>query len=568
MKNPNHPFTFHYVLLYLALLFSLFILAACVAEQGLMTQILPTTAHPTPHVELVDNPIPEVGYSGTGTPDAGVAFDCNFVGQIPLEECKALVALYNSTHGPEWADNHGWLATDDPCTWSGIECTDYHISHISLSYNQLSGTMPPELGVLSHLHLLALGGNQLYGPIPAELGDLSDLVTLNLSSNQLSGHLPAALGNLAELEDLVLAFNQLSGTIPRSLGKMGSLLTLNLSNNQFNGTIPVELGRLSNLTQLYLSHNQLSGTIPVEMVKLEELYELDLSYNQLGGSVPPYFARIEQHMLWGNQFEGTLSTSGQEPLIVEYKGVRFTVDPSLASSVWPEVIQATPLPEVLEGPSYWLATPEHIRFTFADPDLSPTRRRMGFNLAAEAQILVFPLADLVDMNELVQAQIEILRKLLAERRTVPAGELPLVPLTNAAQVSHAQAQYLEFGDIQGLRYLTQHSQDPRPVMLSQELFYTFQGITSDGAYYVAAFFPLTTTALPDKFTEVDWTAIRETDASYTAYLSETVTILDHLPPTKFTPDVSRLDAVVTSLRLEPAALPFEEAHTRLLVARK
>jgi hypothetical protein len=467
--------------------------------------------------------------------------------QIPLAECKALVALYNSTQGPEWVDNRGWLTTENPCTWSGIECTGDHISHISLLYNQLSGTLPPELGDLSHLRLLALWGNQLYGPIPAELGDLSELVTLNLSSNQLTGPLPAALGDLAALQELALASNQLSGSILPALGRIKGLDTLNLSHNQFSGV---------------------SGTLPVEMVNLEGLYELDLSYNQLGGSVPGYINRLDQHMLWGNQFEGTLTGDGQTPLIVDYQGVHFTVDPSLAASVWPEVIPATPLPEVLEGPSYWLANPEHIRFTFADPGLSPSRRRMGYNLAAEGQILVFPLAELASINPLVQTQIETLQNLLAGRRTVPAGELPLLPLTNAAQVSHAQAQYLEFGDIQGLRYLTQHSQDPRPVMLSQELFYTFQGFTNDGAYYVAAFFPLTTTALPEAFTDGDWTAIRETEASYTTYLSETVTVLDHLPPTKFTPYLTLLDAVVTSLRLEPAALPFEEAHTRLLVARK
>jgi hypothetical protein len=186
---------------------------------------------------------------------------------------------------------------------------------------------------------------------------------------------------------------------------------------------------------------------------------------------------------------------------------------------------------------------------------------MGFNLAAEGEVLVFPLAELAAMNPLVQEQITALRDLLVEKGNLPDGELPLLPLTNSAQVFHAQALYLDLENIHGLRFISQHSQDPAPIMLSQELFYTFQGFTDDGAYYVAAFFPLTTTALPDKFTEVDWTAIRETDASYTAYLSETVTILDHLPPTKFTPDLSRLDAVLTSLRLEPGALPFEEVHT-------
>ncbi|MEJ2352626.1 MAG: hypothetical protein P8Y03_22805, partial [Anaerolineales bacterium] len=252
------------------------------------------------------------------------------------------------------------------------------------------------------------------------------------------------------------------------------------------------MGNLVQLYALYLSHNQLSGAIPAALGRLSQLSELDLSYNQLSGPVPEVIAQISERSLWGNQLEGTISASGQAPVVVDYKGIHFTADPSLANSIWPEVIPATPLPEVPEGPSYWLAIPEHIRFTFADPGLSTSRRRMGFNLAAEAQILVFPLAELVDINPLVQTQIETLRNLLAERGTVVSGELPLLPLTNSAQVFHAQAQYLVSGDIQGLRFISQHSQDPRPIMLSQELFYTFQGFSDDGAYYVAAFFPVTT----------------------------------------------------------------------------
>ena len=447
MKTYNHPFTFPFVLLYFVLPFSLLMLTACGVEQALSTQILPVTIHPPSEIAREDKPTPEIESAGTGTTDEGVEFDCTLVKQIPLEECKALVTLYNSTNGPEWADNRGWLTTENPCTWSGIECTGDHISHISLLYNQLSGTLPPELGDLSHMRLLALWGNQLHGPIPAELGDLSELVSLNLSSNQLTGPLPANLGNLTDLQELDLAFNQLSGSIPPALGGIKSLYMLNLSHNQFSGAIPPELGNLSNLTQLHLSHNQLSGTLPVKLVNLDQLYELDLSYNQLGGSVPEYINRLDQRMLWGNQFEGTLTADGQLPFTVDYKGVRFTVDPSMAASVWPEVIPATPLPEVLEGPSYWLAIPEHIRFTFADPDPSPSRQRIGFNLAAEGQMLVFPLAELDGMNPLAQTHIEPLRNLLAERRTVPAGELPLLPLTNAAQVFHAQAQYLESGEM-------------------------------------------------------------------------------------------------------------------------
>jgi hypothetical protein len=339
------------------------------------------------------------------------------------------------------------------------------------------------------------------------------------------------------------------------LGNIESLESLVLSHNQLSGVIPAELGDLANLTQLYLSHNQLSGTIPTALGKLRHLYELDLSYNQFQGAVPESIMQISQRSLWGNRLEGTITSSGQEPIVVDYEGVFFSADPSLANSIWPEVKPATPLPEDLEGPSYWLAIPEHIRFTFADPSLSPGRQQMGFNLAAEAQILVFPLSELADINPLVQTQIELLRNLLAERGTVSSGELPLLPLTNSAQVFHAQVQYLVYDNIQGLRFISQHSQDPRPIILSQELFYTFQGFTDDGAYYVSAFFPVTTPVVPDTIDVDDWETF---DANYDAYMAETITALDQLPPSEFTPDLQLLDAMATSLRLEPGEMLWGE----------
>ena len=549
MSKHSHAFSIRLVSRSLALLVSLILLAACGTGASSLTQAIPTavnTLSPDSTAGDKATPVPEI--SGTATPNAAGGFDCVGVNQIPVAECAALVALYNGTYGPDWIDGMGWLVTNTPCSWSGITCTDGHVSHISLSYNQLTGPLPLELGNLSHLLVLDLWGNQLSGPIPAELGNLSELVSLYLGGNLLTSPLPTELGNLGKLKSLSLADNQLSGSIPPALGKVGNLESLDLSYNRFSGAIPTQLGELGNLYALYLSHNQLSGSIPVTFGNLSELLELDLSYNQLRGAVPESITYIDQRMLWGNQLEGTITTNGQAPFNVDYMGVHFSADPSLATSIWPEVKPATPLPEVLEGPSYWLAIPEHIRFTFADPGLPPERRRMGFNLAAEAQILVFPLAELAEMNPLVQTQIETLRNLLAERGTVPSGELPLLPLTNSAQVFHAQAQYLEFGNIQGLRFISQHSQDPHPIMLSQELFYTFQGFTDDGAYYVAVFFPLTTAALPDAIEVEDWEAFH---ANYDTYLLETTAVLDQLPSTEFTPDLPLVDAVVTSLQIEP-----------------
>jgi hypothetical protein len=53
---------------------------------------------------------------------------CDSVSEIPQTECQALEALYNSSDGPNWTDNSGWLST--PCSWHGV-------------INKLSGSIPP-----------------------------------------------------------------------------------------------------------------------------------------------------------------------------------------------------------------------------------------------------------------------------------------------------------------------------------------------------------------------------------------------------------------------------------------
>ena len=540
MRKYSHTLTFPLLALSFALLFSLFLLAGCGTDADSSTQATPTTGNTV----VDDTTKSDMGTSATATPNAPGGFNCASVNQIPSAECQALVALYKSTNGPNWVDNNGWLVSNTPCTWSGISCTEGHVSHINLLYNQLTGVLPPDLGNLSHLRVLALWVNQLYGPIPVELGNLSELISLELSVNQLMGPVPTELGKLTKLQTLSLTHNQFSGPLPSTLDNLVNLELLDLSYNQFSGAIPSELGNLTNLSILYLSHNELSGEIPVALGNLSGLNELDLSYNQLHGAVPEFITLIPQRTLWGNQLDGTITRKGQEPIVVDYEGVRFNVDPALATSIWPEVIPARP---VQEDEPFWFASPEHIRFTFANPHMLPGRSRMGINLAAEAQILVYPLAKLVEIDPWGPSRVETLQSLLVEKGPIPDGELPLLPVINAAQMFHTQAQYLEFGNIQGIRFISQHTQEARPIMLSQEIFYTFQGFTDDEVYYVAAFFPVTTAVLPDTIEVADWEAF---NANYTTYLAETTTALDQLPSTDFTPDLKLLDAVITSLKLE------------------
>ena len=77
-------------------------------------------------------------------------------------------------------------------SWVGSRACE----RLRLDNNQLSGTIPPELGRLVHLEELFLHGNQFTGEIPRELGDLASLRRLKLGDNQLSGTLPAELGDI------------------------------------------------------------------------------------------------------------------------------------------------------------------------------------------------------------------------------------------------------------------------------------------------------------------------------------------------------------------------------------
>jgi hypothetical protein len=69
------------------------------------------------------------------------------------------------------------------------------LRHLCLDSNQLTSTIPPELGQLP-LESLFLSRNQLQGSIPPELFDNKRLVDVRLDHNtQLGGTIPDAIGN-------------------------------------------------------------------------------------------------------------------------------------------------------------------------------------------------------------------------------------------------------------------------------------------------------------------------------------------------------------------------------------
>ncbi|KAG6772535.1 hypothetical protein POTOM_023948 [Populus tomentosa] len=178
--------------------------------------------------------------------------------------------------------------------------------------NQLTGSIPPELGNMTKLHYLELNDNQLTGNIPPELGKLTDLYDLNVANNHLEGPIPDNLSSCTNLNSLNVHGNNLNGTIPRALRRLESMTNLNLSSNNIQGPIPIELSRISNLDTLDISNNKISGSIPSSLGYLEHILKLNLSRNQLTGFIPAEFGNLRSVMeinVSYNNLAGVIPTS-------------------------------------------------------------------------------------------------------------------------------------------------------------------------------------------------------------------------------------------------------------------
>ena len=218
--------------------------------------------------------------------------------------------------------------------------------------NRLTGTIPPELGLLMHLRVLALSHNHLTGPIPRELAnngllrslyvhdtdaagagvsgpippELADLpmVNLSISGNRgVDGHIPWQLGKNSSsgshpgLQVLNLYGNSLTGAVPWQLGRLDKMQQMALSDNRLTGAVPWQLGGLGSgeadlqrrVVRLYLHLNRLTGEVPPHLGDIANLHTLVLSENQLTGTIPPdlgKLSKLENLLLRDNRLRGPI----------------------------------------------------------------------------------------------------------------------------------------------------------------------------------------------------------------------------------------------------------------------
>ena len=232
------------------------------------------------------------------------------------------------------------------------------------------------------------------------------------------------------------------------------------------------------------------------------------------------------------------------------------------------VFALTPLPSIsatqvalLPGVPYQPNTPPdinglppHLLMTFDNQPVTPDY----FN-PNEPQARLFPVPAYLDMyaqagDPYVAERIQQLSQLIAEKPAVSTPPLPVLPGINAAQALVAQVQYLDFTGGSGVAFLAYYTQDASP-LTNQSLLYFFQGLTTDGNWYVSMAFPIDSAVLPDTAADVPADAVQQATEDNAAYLQEVTQALNEAAPGDFTPPLDQLNAMAASIIVQSAAEP-------------
>jgi hypothetical protein len=230
------------------------------------------------------------------------------------------------------------------------------------------------------------------------------------------------------------------------------------------------------------------------------------------------------------------------PFVLTPERVHFDLQ-GLARSVHGELRPALPAPP--EPEPGFVGEPANVRFLFDQEKGTDTVT------SAQRQVVVYPAPAFrrifVDAKETTGNPVDVLRAQL--RKGSPGkAEIPILPPPDAAQVLKAHLKVLEFAGGRGFSFVTAYAQDNVPVA-NDALFYTFQGLTDDGKYWVAVYYPLAASVLPrterDSPEAKDYKAF---DAHFASYLKSTVRALED-PRTVYTPELAKLEALVRSISI-------------------
>ena len=254
----------------------------------------------------------------------------------------------------------------------------------------------------------------------------------------------------------------------------------------------------------------------------------------------------------------TATTAAEEPIVpvpteppapagtpFSQDGVSLVIPECMPISILGLVIPALPYSEEDFMMDFY---PQHVQF-----DL------MGYPLSGkffDPIIRVYPADEFSAMNEVIGDRVTALQTMLANQPAGAPEGVPFLPLFNAGQVFRSQVRYLSFQNGSGVRFLTEFAQYSAPVN-NHDLIYSFQGLTTDGKYWISAIFPVTLPYLQEAWdsTEVPMDGVAmpafdsptfETDIQN--YYATMTTRLEQTANDTYLPSLSCLDALMMSMQ--------------------
>jgi hypothetical protein len=217
--------------------------------------------------------------------------------------------------------------------------------------------------------------------------------------------------------------------------------------------------------------------------------------------------------------------------------VSLFLDPLLGSGFDCETVQES------VGEIIWDTYPQYTKITF-----------QGYPLAGrffEPYLSVYPLPRYEELAPDVVPGSAAALETLIDGGAPPEANLPQVGLYGAAQEFHAQYQVVAFENGSGIRYLTQYAQYAAPIN-NHDMFYTFQGMTADGQYWISAILPMSHPLLPaDPSILPEGATVDNFGDLFAGYIASLTGRLNDQAPASFVPSLTALDGLIASIQIGP-----------------
>lgn len=177
----------------------------------------------------------------------------------------------------------------------------------------------------------------------------------------------------------------------------------------------------------------------------------------------------------------------------------------------------------------------------------------------QPRIPVYPAQDFA---ELVPAAFESMHRsnniLGNPGAPISADQLPAVPFFNEVQTFAANIQMISFQNGKGVRFLCEYGQSATSAN-NNDLFYQFQGLTSNGSYYIVAIFPITAPGLGESsdlaaafpIGGIAFPRMVDSNADWDGYYNAVTDLLNATTPEAFTHTLNQLDVLIQLMQVKP-----------------